>query len=37
MIWVPDDTGTFVKRPRYLPGELEAKCESAMNAFLLEC
>jgi len=34
---VPDDTGTFVKRPRYRREELEAKCENVMGSFLHKC
>ncbi len=34
MRWVKDRTGRFAKRPHYLPDELDAECESTINAFL---
>jgi Zn-dependent peptidase ImmA (M78 family) len=36
MKWVKDKTGRFAKRPHYLPEELDAKCEVAIDAFLKE-
>jgi len=34
MKWVPDKTGRFLKRPHYLPEELDAECERVILAFL---
>src|SRR5690242_20620387 len=34
MIWVPDNTGRFPKRPHYEPEELDAECESIIEDVL---
>jgi len=34
MKWVPDKTGRFVKRPHYLPEELDEECERVIVEFL---
>ena len=36
MIWVPDRTGRFHKRPHYEPAELNAECEKLVLEFLVD-
>ena len=36
MIWVDDPSGILLKRPHYIPEELDRLCEDAVVAFLMD-